>query len=116
MKRPLYKNPAAPVEARVQDLLARMTLEEKAEQLCQDTIGKDPNPDNHGTDSEFNPRVGSIYQYCGDTRTRNAFQRIATTRAGAATSRATARTPTRPAASPPPPCAASSATAAAPRA
>ncbi|MBQ3807181.1 MAG: glycoside hydrolase family 3 C-terminal domain-containing protein [Kiritimatiellae bacterium] len=77
MKRPLYKDPAAPVEARVKDLLSRMTLEEKAEQLCQDTIGKDPNPDNHGTDSEFNPRVGSIYQYCGDTRTRNAFQRVA---------------------------------------
>ena len=77
MKRPLYKDPAAPVEARVKDLLSRMTLEEKAEQLCQDTIGKDPNPDNHGKDGEFSPRVGSIYQYCGDTHTRNAFQRLA---------------------------------------
>ena len=80
MKRPLYKDPAAPIEARVQDLLARMTLEEKAEQLCQDTIGRDPNPDNHGVDRDFNPLVGSVYQYCGDTRTRNAFQRIAVER------------------------------------
>ena len=79
MKTPLYKDPAAPVEARVRDLLARMTLEEKAEQLCQDTIGKDPNPDNHGSNQEFNPLVGSIYQYLGDTRTRNRFQRIAVT-------------------------------------
>jgi beta-glucosidase len=31
---PLYKNPKAPVEARVQDLLKRMTLEEKAGQVC----------------------------------------------------------------------------------
>ena len=77
METPLYKDPSAPVEARVKDLLARMTLEEKAEQLCQDTIGKDPNPDNHGTDREFNPLVGSVYQYLGDTKTRNAYQRVA---------------------------------------
>jgi len=30
---PLYKNPAAPLEARVNDLLARMTLEEKVAQM-----------------------------------------------------------------------------------
>lgn len=74
---PLYKDPSAPVEARVRDLLRRMTLEEKAEQLCQDTIGRDPNPDNHGSDREFNPLVGSVYQYLGDTKTRNAYQRAA---------------------------------------
>ncbi|MBB5518981.1 glycoside hydrolase family 3 N-terminal domain-containing protein [Amphiplicatus metriothermophilus] len=32
-KTPLYKNPEAPVEARVDDLLARMTLEEKIAQI-----------------------------------------------------------------------------------
>jgi beta-glucosidase len=31
--RPLYENPAAPVEARVEDLLGRMTLEEKVAQM-----------------------------------------------------------------------------------
>ena len=79
-RRPLYKDPAAPVEARVRDLLARMTLEEKAEQLCQDTIGKDPNPDNHGVPRDFNPRVGSVYQWMGGARLRNRFQRAAVER------------------------------------
>ncbi|MFZ5989529.1 MAG: glycoside hydrolase family 3 N-terminal domain-containing protein [Bacillota bacterium] len=32
---PIYKNPAAPVEARVQDLLGRMTLDEKVGQMIQ---------------------------------------------------------------------------------
>src|SRR5512147_2005518 len=30
---PVYRNPAAPVEARVEDLLSRMTLEEKIAQM-----------------------------------------------------------------------------------
>jgi beta-glucosidase len=34
---PLYKNPKAPVEARVQDLLTRMTIQEKVGQLCSPT-------------------------------------------------------------------------------
>ncbi|MBQ9726790.1 MAG: glycoside hydrolase family 3 C-terminal domain-containing protein [Kiritimatiellae bacterium] len=79
-RRPLYKDPAAPVEARVRDLLSRMTLEEKAEQLCQDTIGKDPNPDNHGVPRGFNPRVGSIYQFMGGAKLRNRYQRAAVER------------------------------------
>ena len=33
--RPLYKNPNAPVEARVSDLLGRMTLQDKMAQLIQ---------------------------------------------------------------------------------
>ncbi len=33
VKNPVYKNPAAPAAARVKDLLARMTLEEKAAQM-----------------------------------------------------------------------------------
>ena len=32
----LYKDASQPVEARVEDLLSRMTLEEKAAQLCGD--------------------------------------------------------------------------------
>lgn len=77
MGTPLYKDPAAPVEARVRDLISRMTLEEKAEQLCQDTIGQDPNPDNHGVPRGFNPRVGSVYQFMGGARLRNRYQREA---------------------------------------
>ena len=34
---PLYKNPQASVEARVQDLLSRMTTQEKVGQLCSPT-------------------------------------------------------------------------------
>lgn len=30
----VYKDPKAPIEARVEDLLARMTIEDKASQLC----------------------------------------------------------------------------------
>jgi beta-glucosidase len=37
---PLYKNPAAPVSARVEDLLGRMTLEEKVAQLMAVWQGK----------------------------------------------------------------------------
>jgi len=79
-ERPLYKDPAAPIEDRVKNLLSRMTLEEKAEQLCQDTIGKDPNPDNHGVPRDFNPRVGSVYQFMGGAKLRNRYQRAAVER------------------------------------
>ena len=37
---PLYKNASAPVEERVNDLLSRMTLEEKIMQLNQYTLGR----------------------------------------------------------------------------
>lgn len=36
---PLYKNPNAPIEDRVNDLIGRMTLEEKVAQMC-DTSGR----------------------------------------------------------------------------
>ena len=49
---PIYKDPKQPVEARVRDLLSRMTLEEKADQLLQGLIGKDVNPNNLGYDLE----------------------------------------------------------------
>lgn len=39
--RPLYKDPAAPVEARVEDLLGRMTLEEKIAQITTVWVKKD---------------------------------------------------------------------------
>ena len=34
-KTPLYKNSSFPVEQRVEDLLSRMSLEEKVGQMCQ---------------------------------------------------------------------------------
>ncbi len=74
---PLYKNPSAPIEERVQDLISRMTIEEKADQLCQDTIGVDPNPDNYSLDNPFCPTCGSVYQFMGGAKNRNKFQRQA---------------------------------------
>lgn len=35
---PLYKDPSAPVEKRVKDLLGRMTIEDKMAQLMQGTL------------------------------------------------------------------------------
>jgi len=39
MNAQLYKDPAAPVMSRVEDLLQRMTLEEKVEQLSMTGLG-----------------------------------------------------------------------------
>ena len=54
--KPLYKDPAQPVDARVQDLLSRMTLEEKAAQLIGIwlTKAKIQTPD-----GEFSPEEAS---------------------------------------------------------
>jgi len=38
---PLYQNPAAPVDQRVDDLLSRMTLDEKVSQLMNDSVAID---------------------------------------------------------------------------
>ena len=77
MKTPAYKDPRKPVATRVRDLLRRMTLEEKAAQLIQRTIGRDVNPENVGPDHPFDPTVGSVLTFTGGAAARNAFQRIA---------------------------------------
>ncbi len=74
---PLYKDPKQPVEARVKDLLRRMTLDEKIDQLTQMPIGLDSNPNNPGEWKNFSPTCGSILSYCGGTKKRNEFQRLA---------------------------------------
>ena len=38
---PIYKDASQPIEARVEDLLARMTIEEKAQQMVAIWLGKD---------------------------------------------------------------------------
>lgn len=72
-----YRNPALPIEQRVDDLLKRMTLDEKVDQLMQITVGADTNPNNLGSGHSFRPTIGSVLSYCGGTRNRNAFQRLA---------------------------------------
>lgn len=44
----IYKNPDAPIDDRVGDLLSRMTLEEKVLQLSQYVLGNNDNINNIG--------------------------------------------------------------------
>lgn len=46
-QKPVYKDAGQPVEARVKDLLNRMTLHEKVLQLNQYTFGENDNPNNN---------------------------------------------------------------------
>ncbi len=77
---PKFKDASLPVEERVADLLARMTLEEKADQLLQETIGKDANPNNLGPENPFRPTVGSVLSFTGGAKLRNEYQRAAVER------------------------------------
>ncbi|MBI5425407.1 MAG: glycoside hydrolase family 3 C-terminal domain-containing protein [Opitutae bacterium] len=75
---PLFRDPSVPVAARVEDLLARMTLEEKIDQLHQCGIG-DANPNNIAErPDEFRPTYGSfiLNGLTADLTTRNALQRM----------------------------------------
>jgi len=58
-----YKNPDAPVEKRVADLLSRMTLEEKILQLSQGVCGRSDNVNNIGYNPNKDARIGSVI--CG---------------------------------------------------
>ena len=46
-----YRNPRLPVDERVEDLLARMTIGEKTDQLMQTFVGESDNPNNVGSGS-----------------------------------------------------------------
>ena len=57
----VYKDPSAPVEKRVEDLLSRMTLEEKIYQVTQWTYGKNMNENNvESSMKEVSPLIGSL--------------------------------------------------------
>ncbi len=74
---PLYKDPAHPIAARVNDLLCRMTLQEKADQICQSVLN-DFNPNNQQKegDQKIQATYGS-YIYFYDLGIRNEIQRRA---------------------------------------
>jgi beta-glucosidase len=75
---PPYKNPLLPVEKRLEDLLARMTTEEKIMQTIQWTYGKNMNPNNAGERMEaIDPRVGSLLYRSPSPVYRNRIQRKA---------------------------------------
>ena len=83
---PAYRNPQLPIEQRVADLLSRMTLEEKIEQISGgrhysilDTTGKFKSEDAdaafrelHSVDSQLSPRDAAVL--------RNAAQRFLVTK------------------------------------
>lgn len=74
----VYKQPNAPVESRVADLLGRMTTEEKIFQLNQYILGLNTNVNNTGeTVENVPPGIGSYIYFNGDAVLRNQAQRRA---------------------------------------
>jgi len=60
-KQPLYKDKNAPTEKRINDLLKRMTLEEKVLQTNQWTYGKNANANNiEASKKAVRPEIGSL--------------------------------------------------------
>jgi beta-glucosidase len=58
---PVYKDKKAPIEKRIEDLLKRMTLEEKILQTNQWTYGKNANPNNiEASKKAVRPEIGSL--------------------------------------------------------
>ena len=77
-QQPLYKNATLPVEERVNDLLGRMTLEEKILQLNQYTLGRNNNENNLGEAIKQIPAgIGSLIYFDETPELRNAMQKRA---------------------------------------
>jgi beta-glucosidase len=75
---PLYKNPKQNIEKRVNDLLSRMTLEEKVFQLNQYTLGRNDNKNNIEDVLKQKPaELGSVIYFNSDPKLRNEVQRQA---------------------------------------
>ncbi|MBC7887345.1 MAG: glycoside hydrolase family 3 C-terminal domain-containing protein [Ferruginibacter sp.] len=75
---PLYKDKKAPVESRINDLVKRMTLEEKILQLNQYTLGINRNVNNIGEELKSLPAgIGSLIYFNADPVKRNDVQRKA---------------------------------------
>ena len=74
----LYKDASAPVEERVEDLLSRMTLEEKILQLNQYTLGRNTVENNLGeVVREIPAEIGSLIYFSDDAQLRNVMQKKA---------------------------------------
>lgn len=74
---PLYKDAGQPVEKRVDDLLSRMTLEEKVLQLNQYTLGRNDNKNNMGGVENIPAGIGSLIYYSSNPDLRNQVQKKA---------------------------------------
>ena len=74
----VYKDASVPVEKRVEDLLKRMTLEEKLLQLNQYTIGRNTVENNLGEAVHDIPaEIGSLIYFGDDAVLRNIMQKKA---------------------------------------
>lgn len=74
----LYKEKNVPIEVRINDLLSKMTLDEKVMQLNQYTLGRNNNVNNIGEAVEKIPaEIGSLIYFDTDPELRNAAQRHA---------------------------------------
>lgn len=75
---PLYKDVKAPIEKRIDDLISRMTLEEKILQLNQYTLGRNNNVNNVGEEVKKVPsEIGSLIYFDINPELRNSMQKKA---------------------------------------
>lgn len=75
---PLYKDAKASIERRIDDLLSRMTLEEKIMQLNQYTLGRNNNVNNVGEEVKNVPaEIGSLIYFDIHPELRNSMQKKA---------------------------------------
>ena len=75
---PLYKDAKAPIEKRIDDLISRMTLEEKSLQLNQYTLGRNNNVNNVGEEVKKVPsEIGSLIYFDINPELRNSMQKKA---------------------------------------
>lgn len=75
-KIPVYKDGSVPVEKRVEDLLSRMTLQEKLLQLSQYTLGRNTVANNLREMTGSVPaEAGSVIYFSDDAELRNEMQR-----------------------------------------
>lgn len=76
--KPLYKDSSKPTEERINDLLSRMTLEEKVMQLNQYTLGRNNNVNNVAKEVLKTPaEIGSVIYFSESADLRNDLQRKA---------------------------------------
>ncbi|MDP4291420.1 MAG: glycoside hydrolase family 3 N-terminal domain-containing protein [Bacteroidota bacterium] len=72
---PKYKDPSVPIEQRIEDLLKRMTLDEKIQQLNQSTYGRNTNVNNVESQlKEVKPEIGSLIYRSTNPVYRNQIQ------------------------------------------
>ena len=73
-----YTDPNVPIDLRVQDLLSKMTIDEKIMQLNQYTLGRNDNRNNVGKEIDNIPAgIGSLIYFGTDPTQRNQMQRRA---------------------------------------